>query len=99
MTAILERNSTGATVVCVSRMGTVDIPRVQLLATFSYQDWGRAGINNSGADILPFSNACQNVVRPSDLGWDRQQTLETRFKLSSFEEDWLFPGMEAYDNL
>jgi hypothetical protein len=35
----------------------------------------------------------------SDLGWDCQEVLETRSRLSAFEEDWDAPGMEAYDQL
>lgn len=34
-----------------------------------------------------------------DLGWSREQVLETRMRLRTFEEDWDAPGMEAYDDL
>lgn len=35
----------------------------------------------------------------SDLGWSREEALETYARLRSFEEDWNAPGMEAYDDL
>lgn len=34
-----------------------------------------------------------------DLGWSREQALETRLRLRTFEEDWNAPGMESYDEL
>lgn len=34
-----------------------------------------------------------------DLGWTREQTIETRHRLATFEEDWNAPGMEVYDDL
>lgn len=40
-------------------------------------------------------------IRPTlqDLGWTQAEVIETRMRLKSFEEDWEFPGMEAYDEL
>lgn len=34
-----------------------------------------------------------------DLGWTREQTVETRLRLRAFEEDWDAHGMELYDEL
>jgi len=34
-----------------------------------------------------------------DLGWTQTEALEIRMRLKSFEEDWEFPGMQAYDEL
>ncbi|MBF0524139.1 MAG: hypothetical protein HQK56_03475 [Deltaproteobacteria bacterium] len=33
------------------------------------------------------------------LGWSVTDSLETRVRLRSFEEDWNAPGMEVYDDL
>ncbi len=35
----------------------------------------------------------------SDLGWTREQIIETRSRLKSFEEDWNRPEMDIYDEL
>lgn len=35
----------------------------------------------------------------SDLGWTREQALETYLHFRTFREDWEAPGMEAYDEL
>lgn len=35
----------------------------------------------------------------SDLGWSLAEVVDTRNRLSSFEEDWDAPGMELYDEL
>lgn len=35
----------------------------------------------------------------NDLGWSKEQALETRMRLRTFEEDWDAPGMEGYDDL
>jgi len=40
-----------------------------------------------------------NQLRIDDLGWSRDETLETLMRLRSFEEDWEAPGMEDYDEL
>ena len=40
-----------------------------------------------------------NVSRLSTLGWTSEETLSTRTRLQSFEEDWNASGMEYYDNL
>ena len=34
-----------------------------------------------------------------DLGWSREQALETYYRLQSFSDDWDAPGMDAYDAL
>ena len=34
-----------------------------------------------------------------DLGWTREQAIETRLRLQAFEQDWDAPGMEIYDEL
>ena len=34
-----------------------------------------------------------------NLGWSREQIIETRMRLRIFEEDWDAPGMEGYDEL
>jgi len=34
-----------------------------------------------------------------DLGWSREEALETRMRLRAFEEDWDAPGMDVYDEL
>lgn len=36
-----------------------------------------------------------NII--SNLGWTREQIIETRFRLQTFEEDWNTPDMEMYD--
>ena len=38
-------------------------------------------------------------LRLSDLGWSREQILDTRIRLRSFEDDWEAPGMDAYDRV
>jgi hypothetical protein len=35
----------------------------------------------------------------SDLGWTREETLETYYRVRTFKEDWETPGMEDYDEL
>lgn len=40
-----------------------------------------------------------DVLRVNALGWAPEETLDTRTRLQSFEEDWNAPGMEYYDNL
>lgn len=35
----------------------------------------------------------------SDLGWTREQIIETRSRLKTFEEDWNMPEMDIYDEL
>jgi hypothetical protein len=48
------------------------------------------------------SRKAQSAVAPllvSDLGWSVEEAKETRARLSSLEEDWDTPGMEAYDRL
>jgi hypothetical protein len=38
-------------------------------------------------------------LRVADLGWTREQAVDTRARLASFAEDWDAPGMEGYDDL
>ncbi len=33
------------------------------------------------------------------LGWSREETQETYWRLQNFADDWDAPGMEAYDDL
>ena len=33
------------------------------------------------------------------IGWSREEALQTRARLAAFEEDWDAPGMDAYDEL
>lgn len=40
-----------------------------------------------------------NASRLSTLDWTSEETLDTRTRLQSFEEDWNAPGTEYYDNL
>lgn len=47
------------------------------------------------AQELPHSEP----LRLSDLGWTGQETLDTRIRLRSFEDDWEAPGMDAYDRV
>lgn len=35
----------------------------------------------------------------NDLGWTREQIIETRSRLKSFEKDWDRPEMDIYDKL
>lgn len=35
----------------------------------------------------------------ASLGWTPVETLETHLRLRNFEDDWDYPGMEAYDDL
>ena len=41
----------------------------------------------------------QVALLVSDLQWTREEALETRMRLRTFEEDWNSPDMEAYDEL
>jgi len=34
-----------------------------------------------------------------ELGWTREEAADVRARLSSFEQGWDAPGMEAYDDL
>ena len=50
---------------------------------------------------LVVTRAVDLCGRPTlqDLGWTQTEALEIRMRLKSFEEDWEFPGMQAYDEL
>jgi hypothetical protein len=61
-----------------------------------------------GADLwgedpytLVLTRSAYSCGRPTlqDLGWTQALALETRMRLKSFQEDWEFPGMEAYNEL
>ncbi|MBI5788035.1 MAG: hypothetical protein HZA78_04170 [Candidatus Schekmanbacteria bacterium] len=41
----------------------------------------------------------QKELSTGKLGWSPEEALETRMRLRTFEEDWSFAGMEAYDEL
>ena len=91
MPAVLQRTSTASSEVYFSRRVRFFAPLVSMYTFQVYRDWGIDGINNSGVK--------SSIIRPGDLGWNLQETKETRAKLTTFErEDWLAPGMEAYDN-
>jgi len=32
-----------------------------------------------------------------DLGWSKDEALDTHFRLRPFQDDWEAPGMDAYD--
>ena len=40
-----------------------------------------------------------SVLFIKEIGWSREEALETRARLATFEEDWNAPGMKAYDEL
>ena len=50
-------------------------------------------------DAVVTIRTATNRMLIGDLGWSREQALETRMRLRTFEEDWNAPGMEAYDEL
>ena len=93
MSTFLQRTSTASSNILFAENFNVKLyaPISRMIAYNDYKDWGVFGISNSGAK--------STIIRPDDLGWSIQETKETRTKLATFEEDWLAPGMEAYDNL
>lgn len=50
-------------------------------------------------DAVVTIRTATNRMLLDDLGWSREQVLETRMRLRTFEEDWDAPGMEDYDEL
>jgi hypothetical protein len=50
-------------------------------------------------DVVVTIRTATNGMLIGDLGWTRDQALETRMRLRNFEEDWNVPGMEGYDDL
>ncbi|MBI5344412.1 MAG: hypothetical protein HZB83_03600 [Deltaproteobacteria bacterium] len=50
-------------------------------------------------DAVVTISTATNRMLISELGWSREQALETRMRLRTFEEDWNAPGMESYDEL
>jgi hypothetical protein len=38
-------------------------------------------------------------LRIADLEWSQEETIETRSRLSPFEEEWSTPDMDVYDDL
>ena len=42
---------------------------------------------------------CPGPLRLDDLGWTREEALDTRIRLRSFEDDWNAPGMDSYDRV
>jgi len=93
MSTVLQRTSTASSEVRFVRRVSLCLyaPLVRMCTFKYYRDWGTSGINNSAAK--------STIINPVDLGWSLQETKETRAKLAAFEEDWLTPGMEAYDDL
>lgn len=49
--------------------------------------------------ILNPLNPSAGKLNRNALAWTEAETVETRERLRSFEEDWEAPGMEAYDAL
>lgn len=45
------------------------------------------------------TNMDQRLLLLSKLAWTPEEILETRARLSTFEQDWDAPGMEIYDEL
>jgi hypothetical protein len=45
------------------------------------------------------SRVLQRQLLVSKIGWSKDEALETRMRLRSFEEDWNAPGMEGYDDV
>lgn len=41
----------------------------------------------------------KNWMLIGELGWSREQALETRMRLRTFAEDWDAPGMSGYNEL
>lgn len=99
MIAIFDKTSTASSVVFSSRVSTADIPRVHLLSMPIYKDLGTEGSNKPCASVWDLQQAKPGFLKPIDLGWSKQETLETKAKFAAFEEDWNAPGMEAYDSL
>lgn len=56
-------------------------------------------IERKRRDAVVTIHTAVNRMLISDLGWSREQALETRMRLRTFEEDWDAPGMEDYDEL
>ena len=50
-------------------------------------------------DAVVTSRSAEKRMLIDHLGWSREQALETRMRLRTFEEDWNAPGMEGYDEL
>lgn len=50
-------------------------------------------------DAVVTVRTATNRMLISELGWSREQALETRMRLRTFEEDWNALGMEGYDEL
>lgn len=50
-------------------------------------------------DAVVTIRTAENRMLIDHLGWSREQALETRMRLRTFEEDWDAPGMEGYDEL
>ena len=58
--------------------------------------WSREESSREIAVTVP-TTARDLLIR--DLGWTREQTMETRLRLRGFQEDWDVPGMEIYDEM
>jgi hypothetical protein len=50
-------------------------------------------------DAVVTIRTAENKMLIAHLGWSREQALETRMRLRTFEEDWDAPGMDGYDEL
>lgn len=82
--------------------GSLCMPRIPsftffLVSTTSISDpWS---IEQSIRDAVVTVSTAANKILVRDLGWTREQAIETRLRLRAFEEDWDAPGMEIYDEL
>jgi hypothetical protein len=56
-------------------------------------------IEQSFRDAVVTVSTSTTKLLTEELGWSREQALETRMRMRTFEEDWDAPGMEGYDEL
>lgn len=72
-------------------------PLSSAVSTTSMSDpWSSEQLRRDAVVTVPTTT---NKLLVRDLGWTREQALETRLRLRGFEEDWDAPGMEIYDEL
>lgn len=53
-------------------------------------------LGNNAVTTDRYSMPRNNIL---SLGWTKAEALETYLRLSTFSEDWDYPGMEAYDEI
>ncbi len=74
----------------------VSYPYFPTNMTSMFDPWS---IEQSNRDaVVTFSTGVKRML-VENLGWTREQAIETRLRLSVSEEDWDAPGMELYDEL